>query len=256
MSMLIVLLLGLGVTAVLWTGTLFLQAYLYNEPVRGISWRAPVAGLVLTLLFGLWIYIDGKSPGTYDTLFRATTSNIEEYREMTAVKRYKNGKEKEETYVLSSGAGTRREYRTKGGDDILKRSGTDYMVIAFLAKDPADKSKDLRFDAVLKQQKQGDKLVEVFDIDTREGAAKFVEKGGRVMFDNSLGLVTVSSRTRTLGALSLNVLHFALWMVAFWPLLRYGFWEAFGLTVCMWLLFTLFLLPLVFDALHHTGAAR
>jgi len=53
-SVVIVLILAAGLVAVLWTGTLIVQAYLYNQPVQGIAWRAPVAGAVIGLFYWGW----------------------------------------------------------------------------------------------------------------------------------------------------------------------------------------------------------
>ena len=65
----ILALLFLAVAVILWAVTLFLQGYLYSEPVEQVYWRAPLAGLVMALFVGLWCSFDYKNPGRYGSVF-------------------------------------------------------------------------------------------------------------------------------------------------------------------------------------------
>ena len=54
------LIVGVPLLAVLWSGTVFLQSYFYTEASTAIFWQAPLAAVVLTLFYGLWC-LDRKS---------------------------------------------------------------------------------------------------------------------------------------------------------------------------------------------------
>jgi hypothetical protein len=254
-SVVIVLILAAGLVAVLWTGTLIVQAYLYNQPVQGIAWRAPVAGAVIGLFYWGWCQAVLAVPGKYDTLFRFAPTDQIEYSEFTAVKRYPlTGREEQEQFALKTGGGGRRTYYSKQTRKLFQRSTTDYLVVAIIVKEP-NSDTETTFKAVLDKRKVGDKEEEFFRIEPNINAAKYVAPDGREMFDDQLGLVTQSSTLVIVGTLTLNLLHYLLWLTVFWPLLRYGLGMALGLATSFWLLLTLFILPLIFDYLTARPSA-
>lgn len=254
-SVWIVLILAAGLVAVLWTGTLIVQAYLYNQPVQGIAWRAPVGGVALGLFYWVWCQAVLAVPGKYDTLFRFSPTDQIEYAEFTAVKRYPlTGREEREQFFLNTGGGGRRTYYSKQTRKLFQRSTTDYLVTAIIVNEP-NSDTQTTFTAVLTKRKVGDKEEEFFLIEPNINAAKFVAADGREMFDDQLGMVTRSSSLVIVGTLTLNLLHYLLWLAIFWPLLRYGLGMALGLATSFWLLMTLFILPLIFDYLTGRQSA-
>jgi len=47
-------------------GTVFIQGYIYSEPVEQVYWRAPAAALIVALFVAFWCSLDYKSPGVTD----------------------------------------------------------------------------------------------------------------------------------------------------------------------------------------------
>jgi hypothetical protein len=69
----------------------------------------------------------------------------------------------------------------------------------------------------------------------------------RVFDSGPTGIPEIFRTGRFLANLLLNFLHLALWFVCLWLLVRFQWSHALGFAFCLWLLFTLALLPLMLD---------
>ena len=54
---------GLALAVLLWAGTLWFQGYIYSEPAGHLYWRAPAAGIALTLFLAVWGWVAYRAPG-------------------------------------------------------------------------------------------------------------------------------------------------------------------------------------------------
>ncbi len=98
----------LGVLLAAWT--LWFQAYIYNEPVEAIYWRAPVAGAVLTAFLSLWVMLDYRAPGRYRELHGFSGVEYLDFTELQVPNR--DGKV--QTYMRQNTARGQPQYLYKG----------------------------------------------------------------------------------------------------------------------------------------------
>jgi hypothetical protein len=224
-------LLFLGITVVLWAGTLFLQGYIYSEPVAQAYWRAPLAGVILTVFLAFWCYLDYRSPGRYGALHDVSTSDEERYDRFWAVK-----KGQEIPFTAKKTAKGRREYYDAQGRP-WSRSDTEGVVEAIVIEDKEHQR--IRFDAELTPDGKFKAA--------QEQPVNYVEAGGqgRIMTDSAPGKIPIRRSGLLVANLLLNLLHLGLWFAGLWLLMRFQWSHALGLAFVAWLVLT-FILPALF----------
>ncbi len=234
---LLVVLVVIGVTlsVLLWVGTAFLQGYLYTEPNADTFWQAPAAGAAVTLFLLVWCLINvsaahDQGPGfePYDTLFRFNA--VEEYDRRPADK----------IWVLRAGARDPQEYESRrtvqgyGYVDVVTKKplGSLAGVQAILLEDTAGKIGE-----------KGEKIRFELNKDSDSGNSRFVSAQGWAMGENNLGQPSIFRGGLLVANLLLNFLHFAVWFLCLWLLLRFQWGHALGLAIVIWLVMTLIVLP-------------
>jgi hypothetical protein len=234
-GLLVFLLLLAGLTVLFWAGTLFFQGYIYSEPVEQLSWRAPVAGLAMTLVMVLWCFLDHRSHGHYPAPLEFRASEDEEFKSFWSVKQGK-----EIPYVGKPNAKGILQYYDQRGD-IWKRSDTEGVVEAIVVE--TQDGQKIRFDADLTKDGK---------FKTEKGEpVRYLEAGGRrrIMEDSSIGRVTTTRRGLLAGYALLNLLHLVAWFASLWLLLRFQWSHALGFAVVLWLAMSLIILPLILNAI-------
>src|SRR5262249_27007254 len=78
----------------------------------------------------------------------------------------------------------------------------------------------------------------------------------KVVDDGPTGMLLAFRWGRFLFNLFLNFVHFALWFVCLWLLLRFQWSPALGRAVVMWLVMTVAILPMVLDQAGASGQKR
>ena len=86
-----------------------------------------------------------------------------------------------------------------------------------------------------------------------EGLRYVNKETGQVMTEGQLGQVSTFRWWWLIQNLFVNLLHFVVWCVCLWLLLKFQFWHAFGMAVVAWLAMTLFVLPPLLDQAENTG---
>jgi hypothetical protein len=223
----------LSIMVVVWAGTLFLQGYLYSEPVEQAYWRAPLAGLILTLFVGYWCSLDYRSPGDYNALFDFNGGREDhQFDKLWSVK-----KGQEILYTARTAGRGRKEYRDAGGR-LWARSDAEGIVEAVIVEDKDGQK--VRFEAELTPDGK------LFKMEPGQ-PARYVEVGGqgRVMTDDYIGYVTTRRWGLVVAYIIFNLLHLVAWFLVLWLLMRFQWSHAFGLALVMWLVMTL-VLPVLF----------
>jgi hypothetical protein len=224
------LLLFLVLAVALWALSLFLQGWLYSEPVSQAYWRAPAAALGATLFIAAWCGLDYRSPGHYGALMDFSTSETEQFDRFWSVK-----KNQETLFTRKKTPQNRDEYRDANGK-LWTRSDTDGAV-----------------EALVVENKEHEKIVFQTKLSS-DGKftnlpgepVRYEEVGGkRVMTDEYPGRVTVRHPSRILANLLLNFLLLAVLFGGLWLLLRFQWSHAFGLALVAWLIL-IFFLPTLF----------
>lgn len=239
---LILVLAFFGMSILLWAGTLFFQGYIYSEPVNGLYWRAPLAGLILTLFTAYWCWLDYRAPGKYNTLFEFSAREEEAFKKFWSVK-----KGKEVPYVAKTTGQGRTEYRDPRGRP-WSRSDAEGVMEAIIVEDKDGQK--IRFETELTKDGK-------FKIEQSE-PVRYVETGGRhrVMTDDYIGKVSEVRPGMVAANVLLNFFHFAVWFACLWLILRYQWGHAFGLAVVIWLVATLTLLPMMFKKVEDLSRNR
>jgi len=232
---------SVGFTVVIWGGTLFLQRYLYNEPVSQVFWRAPLAALALTVFYAFWIRLDYRSPGTYNALFDYQAPVEDEYFEQFwSVKNKREilfKRERRQGHTGYYDTEQHRQWRKSDTEGIMKAiivEDTDGQKVRF----EAETTPDGKFKTAPNQP------------------ARYVEVGGRgrVMTEEDIGHLTRTLWGLRLANLFLNGFHLVAWFLCLWLLLRFQWSHALGLAFVAWLALTFFL-PTLFKKAEDTARA-
>jgi hypothetical protein len=257
--LLMVLAVGLGLTALLWIGSAFAQGYLYTEPNPGIAWQAPAVGGGLTLFLMLWCVLNATASGAtasqvpFDALFRAQTTDDYDRKPAARIWSYEKGRKKPVEYVYSPQVGGKKwdykvperakNFKHVPGEDVPE-VGTVWRpdkVEAIEIPDKNDKSQKVRFERRIPADKND-----------RPPYPEFVSADGWVMkAENNIGLPSAGTWGRFLVIVFLNVFHLALWFVGLWLVLRYEWFHALLLGGVLWFIMTVAVVPML---LNRAGA--
>jgi len=258
---LLILALAAVLAVLLFAVSLFLQSYFYNAPADRLPLRALVGGLLAAAFLGLWLHINtrAESKDKYSTLFEFNSTAIKQFDQFTAIRRHQ-GKDAEgkpiETTAKITKAVSGTYVENKDTAKPFKLTTADYLVTAIEIPDGEGK---VRLDAELfvpiegkpgesRAWRAGDTAAPTY---SREAVRTFRELGGRRFVEFSTlgtpGPLQVPSRSGFLGALLINLLHFAVWFIVFWPILRFTSGTALGLALAMTVTVMLFVMPVLFN---------
>jgi hypothetical protein len=237
---LLLLLTFLVLTALLWGGTRLVQGALYEEVQSDLYWRAPAAAGALTAYLGLWALLNyaaagpGEADLPYDNLFNFTTEKVSErpLPEFWTVRGKMLVK-----YTRRDLAGSPPRYEYKDPDGRRWQAGQAQDGDTIMIKEGKDGEHEAYFKAV-------------------PGQGRYVEDGGRRYLDEeNLGKVTTPRGGGSFLRVALNVLHFVVWFVCLWLLLRFQWPHALGLAAALWLVMT-FVAPYLFKEFVNVKAAK
>lgn len=260
MSLLVLfLILALGFAVALFAFSLVVQNYLYSEPARLLPVRALAGGLLAAAFLVYWVSVNtrAETKDRYGTLFEFNSTATIPFEEFTAIRRYSGkdgeGKPIEKKAKFAKASGTYIE----GNDPLkpFKLSSSEWMVTAIEV--PSGEAK-LHFDAELfvpVEGKPGElrpaKPEDANPTYNRGAIRTFREAGGtRYIEFSELGTpgpIQSPSKGAWLGAILLNVAHFVVWFVVFWPILRFTSSVALGLALGMTAGVMFFAMPILFE---------
>jgi hypothetical protein len=218
----------LSLAILLAAGTLFIQGYLYSEPVGDIFWRAPAAAAVLTAFFWLWCYFNYRAADPkaselpYETIF--TSAGTEDTAKDPVAE------------LWAERASGRTRYR---------RYTIPVTPVKYEFRDPNDKPLTMfqNIDVVVVKEGDPKSPVEVRFV-ARPEENKFVEEGGtRYMTVANFGRIYAPRPGRSRVMLLINAVHFLVWFLTVWLLLRFQWSHALGLAIVFWLAMTMLIMP-------------
>lgn len=254
MLFLVFLMLLLGLFALFLGGGMVAQGFLYQNPAERMPLRAAAAAALVAGFITLWVWVDRRSPGRYDTLFNFVAYTTADFNEFEAVRwagsggKLKLGADGKpvETVAKFTRPNANAKFTEEGTGlpfTMLGTTGaTSYMTGAVRIKGPGD-AEPVRYNATLKD-----------DMRTKEKVyserPRFVEeKGSRYVeaeAGNQMGKLFVPSTGTVFGALTLNAMLFVVWLVALWPVMRFSFGHALMFAAALGLLTMLGAMPLLF----------
>jgi hypothetical protein len=227
----VMLLVALGV--LFFVGTLFIQSFIFTEATEGLAWRAPTAAAVMAVFFTLWCLIVVRSDATpgnipYTTIFNFSTRVnkwTEPATELTAERYDKRVTKYRRVYELDLG---QRKPRYQNIGDPAK-SFTPDGVESIEIESAGEKMK------FMTKNEGDDKIFQSDD-------------GWILDFDRDIsGNPYRMSWALIFGNLLLNGLHFALWFVCLWLILRFSMSSSVLFAAILWGLVTVALLPMLLE---------
>jgi len=239
-------------------GSLVAQGYLYQEPADRLPLRALAGAILVGTFITVWVMIDRGSPRKYDTFFEFSPYETKEFSDFEAIRWVSLGDGKlkldasghpvEVVVKFKRGTGTKANTFVEegSGDPFMLnssgRGGESYMTTAIRAKAGPD-AEAVRFDAQLKETRPGVKTYAAGP----EGRTFVEQRGSRYIQADQLGVVYVPSTGAIILALLINLLHFVVWFIVFWPILQFTRGHAFLLMTVFALVTMLLLMPLLFE---------
>jgi hypothetical protein len=251
--LLVFLMLTLALFALFLGGGLVAQGYLYQNPAERMPLRALIAAALVAGFITLWVRIDQRAPGRYDTFFNFTPSSTVEFQEFEAVrwtgagdklKLDANGNPVEKSVVFKRAVGNKGQFVEEGTSEPFKlngstSSGTQYMTGAIRVKAAGD-PEPVRYKATLKEDPRTKSK-------TYKADSKFEEeKGSRYVDVHQMGTLVVPSPGTVVLALFLNFMLMAVWLVACWPVLRFSLGHAVVFAGALGLVTMLAVMPVLF----------
>lgn len=235
-------------------GSLSIQSWLYNVPADGLPIRSAGSAAFVAGFVVLWAAIHAGSPETVNTILNFSPQSYTSHDSFDSVRKVGDREEKIpfKRRVGSRGSASFFDARPGRETAVWKRSDTEGISVAILIR---EKGKDAptRFEANLVRSPAKDKVGEklVFPDEVR-----YTEVGGsRYMTGEALGQIVESRYSTVLLNLLLNFVHLLVWQIACWVGLRYLFWHAAGIAVPLFLLFTLAIVPIVFERIDRKPPA-
>lgn len=242
----------IGLVVLFWVGTQWAQGYFYDSTVEGLHWRAPAAAGVVAAFFALWCLIEYFNPGATNAIHNFSHQQVRDHDRFISVRKTPE-REEEIVFTRRRGTGGAAVF-VDAQDKRWSRSSSGAMIAIIIEEGEGEKMKRRYFAADLDEQgrfrseKSGD--VEVMGVRYRE------RDGSAYILEANPGQV-IQSRTGLLfGNIVLNVLHFVLWWLAIWLLLRFQWSHALGFAFVCWLALTLALVPFLLSRSRTAAEKR
>ena len=235
----------IGAFILLWGIALTAQAYLYEHVADRLPLRAAIGAIFLGCFYTFWIYANTRadSKDKYGVIQEFSPTARSESHEFTAVRQYPrtkgpDGKPREELVPFKKGGVGRNIFFVDAKNEKFRTNSSDYITVSLDVVDATGKT--ARFDA---------KMDALGNYDLPSGRTpRFIEAGGkRYVEADSPNLVFAPSTAALIGALAFNFMNFVIWVVAFWPCLRFTLGHSIGGAIVIGSLMMLFLVPLLFE---------
>ncbi len=230
-TVLILFVTALVLSVLLWAGALWLQGWLYESPGGDLYWRAPAVGVGLAVFYGLWMIVDCRTGGHCGSMYKVSVSTLKQYDQLQAVVK-QNGKD--------------------GPEETYRKHGADYLLVGPDGRLTGTRLTETPVKVIIKD---GDTTM-VFEPE-RDASKNFkrepghdlhyYDKSGRTLDEGDPGQVQQFHWDWLIWNVFFNVLHLGLWFAGLWLVLRFQWSHALGFAVCLWVVMTLFPLPMMLD---------
>lgn len=245
MVLLVVLLvfLYLVLSGLLSAWTLWLTGYWYSEPTPNIEWRGPAAGGVVFAVLLLWVVLAYRAPGTYGPLWEFSSREVSKPFPDVFAPLAEGGEAERFRWIPGRG------YRLNGRENLKPLpSRPAYVEVRGDQKAKFEPERDAKGKLLIRKNKS------LFA--SQDEPLRYLDEGGRVMLEESLGQVTTFKTGNFVMNLLLNALLLAALFAALWPVLRFQPWHALGQALVLWLVMTLFVVPPLLSQTEAVARAK
>ena len=249
--------------ALFWGGSLVAQGFFYNTTVERLPLRALAGALIAAGFLTSWVWLERKNPGRYGTFFEFSPYETRAFDDFEAVRWHAepgaargrtefakgpDGRPSETTVAVRRPPGNKAAPFVQADGKPFQLAGNNELTGALVVRADAAGG-PVRFNAEVRQDPRSGT---VYATDER----RFTEAGGRrYIVGTQLGTVFVPSTGAVVVALLLNVAQFGVWLLVFWPVLRYSLGHAAGFAAAFGLATLLFVMPLLFKPARAAPAA-
>lgn len=240
--------------AVFWGGSLWLQAYLYNEPASGMYWRAPAAATATTLCLAFWCYLESSSydPAeggpAYDVFIYAAASRTTYFPEFAATNLDPAGKEGKPIRY-------RTRDRTMVSPPYRKWSPTDLIIVK-------EDGNEVRFVAekdghghYVRERKRAPAGLGWLISAGAEQPLRYKDGRGRIMTEDAVGQLTSSRWGRFWAVVLLSVAQFVVCFACLWLLIGFQWPHALLIAVVLWSVITFAFMHMLVTAVDSARSA-
>jgi len=237
-----ILVIGVALLVLFWTGTLLAQGYFYDSPVEGLPWRAPAAAGALTVFLAFWAWIECRWPESTGAIFNYSSLESQKVDHFWSVRQNAMG---EEERILYKRNRTSDDYRDSENRPWARSQSGMMVAIIIDEKDKDGSTVDKRFDAEMANGKFAPRKSSGMELPVRY----MEEKGSRYIEDTNPGKIFRNRSGGMFWTIVLNLFHFAVWFLVLWLLLHFQWPHALGFAAVCWLVMTLAVVPY----LHSTA---
>jgi hypothetical protein len=228
----------------LWAMGYTLQAYLYESIVEQLPLRAAIGGILLGCFYSFWTYVNTRAEhkDRFGVLQEFSPTAAVDLGEFTATRRYPfsktaDGKVKEEEVTYRKTAGSKVVSFRDAANNLFRPNDSQYLTTAITI---TANDKPVKLLAVMEGENVYAK--------PNGRSARFVEDGGKRFVEaDQPGTLFVPSTAVLVGAITLNVVNYLIWVVAFWPCLRFTLGHSVAGAIGFGALMMLIFVPLLFQ---------
>jgi hypothetical protein len=219
----------------------------YDRPVNGLAWRAPIAAATITGFLGLWSFLESKSPGRFDSLFRFSPSEDRELEQFWSEKKTDGGATQTlfDRRIVPSG---RVEYADANGR--YWRRSDNGVVTAIIIEEDGERR---RFEAELGPN--GTFVCDRRDPNSVE-EVRYIETDGkhRVMTEGMIGTLTNTRYGALLANTLFNLAFLLVWIVTTGLSFEFQWSHAFLMGAIGWVTTLLFVWPAIQSSVANLAA--
>jgi hypothetical protein len=224
--------------------TVWFSGYLYETPTRQMEWRGPAAGGIVFAVLLLWLVMAYRAPGDYRALWAFSSRDVSAPFPDVWVPTDK-GETERFRYIKGL-----KQYH-QNGNERLKQMPSRPASITVKEGDKTSVFKPER-------DEKGNLLIRKNKtmFASQDEPLRYVDEGGRVMLEDSLGQVTTFKTGNFFLNVFLNLLMLVAWFVALWPVMRFQWAHALGQAVVFWVVMMLFVMPPVLELTESVAKDR
>jgi hypothetical protein len=238
------LLSSFGGFVLLWALTYWLQNYLYESVVDDMALRAAIGGLILGGFYTGWTYVNTRAEfkDRYGVLQDFSPTGAKTIGEFTATRIYPNqkmpdGQVKSETDTFRKTAGSRVATFRNAANQAFRLNDSQTLTTMLTVND-GDQP------IVLKPVWDGESVY----ARPNGRSARFIEdKGKRFLEADEPGTLYIPSIRVLFAALALNAMNFLIWVIVFWPIMRFTLGHSVGGAIGFGAIMMLMFVPLLFQ---------
>jgi hypothetical protein len=221
------------------------QRTLYESVVDRLPLRSMIGAILLGCFYTFWVYANTRADAKdkFGVLHDFSPTARHGVEEFVAVRRFPNVKEpdgtvREERVTFKKSATGKTIRFVDDRNRVFRINDSQSLTVALELKTGPDSA--IRYDA--KFDERG-----VYDLPNGR-SARFTEAGGKRFIEaDAPGVMYAPSSSALAGALALNAGNFLIWLVVFWPCLRFTLGHAVGGAFGFGLFMMLFCVPLLFE---------